>query len=76
MFNKVSLVPTLETWDFCVFVRHGRQDQRMLCLILPGSDIRFDPNINHIKGLLTGRCQSYHLHNGHRETSRGFMQKA
>ena len=33
MFNKVSLVSMLETWDLHVFVQHGRQHQRMLCLI-------------------------------------------
>ena len=28
------------------------------CLSWPGSDVQFDPNISHIKGLPTDRCQS------------------
>ena len=31
--------------------------------------------MSHIKGLPTDRCQSYHFHNGHRETSRCLTQK-
>ena len=35
-------------------------------LVWPGSYAHFDPNISHIKGLLTDRCQYCHFHNEHR----------
>ena len=71
--TKFHLLPCLKPGiSVYLFNMLSNKHQRILCLIWPGSDVHFDPDMSHIKGSQTDRC---HFNYGHRCRSSKIVQQ-